>query len=215
MSEETPLWTIEELANRVATALASGYSGSSDNRVRDVPDQRNIRYYTTLGLLDRPTMRGRTALYGVRHLLQIAAIKRLQAARWPLAKIQQALLNLKDQELAEIAQVRVEAAQPAKEEVRARGDFWKEIPATSVSEIATVEPDVRTASPAVRLGGLQGIDLTGDVALLMRPARPLEDEDIQAIRSVAGPLLELLHQRRLLARAEKGNSHDPAAADPV
>ena len=45
-----------------------------------VPDARTIRYYATLGLIDRPeAFRGRTALYGARHLSQLVAIKRLQA----------------------------------------------------------------------------------------------------------------------------------------
>ena len=31
-----------------------GYDGPPNGRVRDVPDRRTIRYYTTIGLLDRP-----------------------------------------------------------------------------------------------------------------------------------------------------------------
>ena len=84
------LWTIDELGSRVALALSVDYDGQASGRVRDVPDRRTIRYYTTLGLIDRPALRGRTALYGRRHLLQLVAIKRLQAqdaARRVLAKI--------------------------------------------------------------------------------------------------------------------------------
>ncbi len=62
------LWTIDELGQQVARALSVGYEGQSNSRVRDVPDRRTIRYYTTLGLIDRATrMCGRTALYGRRH----------------------------------------------------------------------------------------------------------------------------------------------------
>jgi len=207
------LWTIDQLANQVAAVLALDYSGSPDSRVRDVPDLRNIRYYTTLGLLDRPTMRGRTAYYGVRHLLQLAAIKRLQAERWTLARIQQTLLHIKDDELTKIARVQLEAirSQPTPREPASNNrPFWKESPAGCVSEVSNV------ASPGV---ALQGIELTRDVTLLVRTSRSLDDQDIQAIRASAGPLLDLLHRRRLLDRAvlptEKGNSHDPAAADPV
>ena len=75
-----PLWTIDELGAVVALALSVDYAGQANGRVREVPDRRTIRYYTTLGLIDRPArMRGRTALYGRRHLLQLVAIKRLQA----------------------------------------------------------------------------------------------------------------------------------------
>jgi hypothetical protein len=83
---DTALWTLDELGARVALALAVGYDGQANGRVREVPDGRTIRYYTTLGLIDRPAaMRGRTALYGVRHLLQLTAIKRLQARGLSLA----------------------------------------------------------------------------------------------------------------------------------
>ena len=62
-------WTLEGLVAQVARALAIGdYRGAGNRRVQDVPDVRAVRYYTTLGLLDRPFMKGRTAFYGVRHV---------------------------------------------------------------------------------------------------------------------------------------------------
>ena len=76
------LWDLDELCAQVALALAADYAGQASGRVRDVPDGRTIRYYTTLGLVDRPVAvpgKGRTAFYGRRHLLQLVAIKRLQA----------------------------------------------------------------------------------------------------------------------------------------
>src|SRR5271170_3117537 len=98
--EET-LWTIDELGERVAEALADpGYGGVPSGRVRDVPDLRTIRYYTTVGLLDRPAaMRGRTALYGERHLLQLVAIKRLQAQGLTLAAVQERVVGLSNKGL--------------------------------------------------------------------------------------------------------------------
>ena len=61
--QNTANWTIDELSARVALALADRYEGAPNGRVRQVPDLRTIRYYTTLGLIDRPAeMRGRTAL---------------------------------------------------------------------------------------------------------------------------------------------------------
>ena len=60
MNADSPtLWTIHELVERVGRALSGGYQGASSGRIRDVPDLRTTRYYTTLGLLDRPAeMRG-------------------------------------------------------------------------------------------------------------------------------------------------------------
>src|SRR4051794_22667256 len=103
---ETELWTLAELADRVAGALSSGYDGQQNRRVTDVPDTRSIRYYTTLGLLDRPAeMRGRTALYGPRHLWQLVAIKRLQADGHTLAEIQHELAAASDNTLKRLADV--------------------------------------------------------------------------------------------------------------
>ncbi len=101
---EAMLWTIEELGERVAGALSAGYGGVPSGRVRDVPDLRTIRYYTTLGLLDRPAeMRGRTALYGQRHLLQLVAIKRLQARGLSLAAVQERVVGLSNAALRRLA----------------------------------------------------------------------------------------------------------------
>ena len=100
------LWTIQQLSDKVARALAVGYAGTSNGRVRDVPDLRTIRYYTTLGLLDRPAeMRGRTALYGPRHLLQLVAIKKLQARGRSLSQIQQEMTGATDTMLKRLAGV--------------------------------------------------------------------------------------------------------------
>src|ERR671936_2294470 len=100
MDQDHALWTLGDLTDRVAAALAVGYRGQRSGRVRDVPDQRAIRWYTTLGLVDRPAaMRGRTALYGRRHLLQLVAIKRLQAQGNTLAELQRRLVGLTDRAL--------------------------------------------------------------------------------------------------------------------
>jgi DNA-binding transcriptional MerR regulator len=108
---EEPRWTLDELTERVDAALAVGYDGQPSGRVRDVPDRRAIRWYTTIGLIDRPAAhRGRTALYGPRHLLQLVAVKRLQARGLPLVAIQQELAGATDTQLAQVA--RLPAATP-------------------------------------------------------------------------------------------------------
>jgi MerR HTH family regulatory protein len=99
-------WTLDELTERVGAALSVGYDGQPSGRVRDLPDQRAIRWYTTIGLVDRPAaMRGRTAMYGPRHLLQLVAIKRLQAGGRSLVAIQAELAGATDTQLARVAQL--------------------------------------------------------------------------------------------------------------
>jgi len=108
------IWTLDELTERVGAALSVGYDGQPSGRVRDLPDQRAIRWYTTIGLVDRPAAtRGRTAMYGPRHLLQLVAIKRLQAQGLALVAIQAELAGATDAQLARVARVADAAAPPA------------------------------------------------------------------------------------------------------
>src|SRR5260221_5844838 len=106
INDREPTWTIDELSAAAEAALAEGYGGPPNGRVRDVPDRRTIRYYTTLGLIDGPAeMRGRTALYGRRHVLQLVAIKRLQAEGRTLLDIQKQLLGLSASALNRLARL--------------------------------------------------------------------------------------------------------------
>ncbi|MGR6921650.1 MerR family transcriptional regulator [[Actinomadura] parvosata] len=97
-------WTIGELAEHAARALRAGAPAPPNGRVRDVPGERLIRWYTTIGLVDPPlTRRGRIARYGRRHLLQLVAVKRLQAAGRSIAEIQVALAGATDRMLESAA----------------------------------------------------------------------------------------------------------------
>src|SRR5436190_23933512 len=97
---------LDELSDRVAGELAErGLLGAAaDARVSAAPDARTVRYYTTLGLLDRPKIENRQARYGERHLLQLLAIKALQTRDLPLAQIQEALYGRSDDELRQIVE---------------------------------------------------------------------------------------------------------------
>lgn len=93
--------SLEELAEAVQRDLSRrGFlEAQSDGRVSAAPDARTVRYYTTLGLLDRPRIVDRQARYGKRHLLQLLAIKALQGESLPLAQIQEHLYGRSDAEL--------------------------------------------------------------------------------------------------------------------
>jgi DNA-binding transcriptional MerR regulator len=65
---------------------------ASDARVAAVPDARTIRYYQTAGLVSKPLRYdGRQAVYGYRHLIEVVAVKLLQARGLTLAQVQRAL----------------------------------------------------------------------------------------------------------------------------
>jgi DNA-binding transcriptional MerR regulator len=198
---ETPLWTLDELGARVALALAVDYDGQLNGRVRNVPDRRTIRYYTTLGLIDRPAeMRGRTALYGMRHLLQLVAIKRLQTRGLALAEIQTRVIGRTDAALRQLAQLPADFepaghTKPQTPESPRRERFWNAAPA----EVAGSE------KPAA-VEKLIGVPLTDGATLLLHSPRSLDEHDLSALHVAAAPLLKQLTARRLLAGNE-GKSH--------
>lgn len=188
-------WTLDDLASRVVSALAAAdYSGAPNGRVREVPDRRVIRWYTTIGLLDRPAaMRGRTALYGPRHLLQLVAIKRRQAQGRTLAEIQAELVGASDETLREIAGLPDGAEKVAPAAKPAPRNFWAQPPAPPAPPVP--------AGGAGRL--LVGVPLDGGAVLLL-PAAP-DHDDVAALRAAARPLIDLLSARGLLADPREGD----------
>jgi hypothetical protein len=190
---------MDELVERVRLALAAEYPGAPNGRVRDVPDRRAIRWYTTTGLVDRPVgMRGRTALYGPRHLLQLVAVKRRQAQGHSLAAIQAELAGAADADLAIAARVPeellvVDDAPPAADEpVRPR--FWAAAPAAAVA----VPPAPRAVT---QVGGIA----LGGGAILVLPVRPSAG-DLDDLAAAARPLLDLLAARGLLNTDDRSPS---------
>jgi DNA-binding transcriptional MerR regulator len=75
-----------------------------DGRVSPLPDVRTVRYYATLGLLDRPVVQGRDARYTERHVLQLVAVKALQAKGLRLEDVQARLYGRSDRELASLVE---------------------------------------------------------------------------------------------------------------
>ena len=94
MQENTPHFTIEELAEQVTVPV------------------RTIRYYITEGLLPGPEGRGKAASYGEEHLQRLRLIRLLVNQHTPLAEIQQLLHGLS---LAEIHLLLADEEQRAKE----------------------------------------------------------------------------------------------------
>ena len=198
------MWTIDELVERVREALEAEYPGAPNARVRDVPDRRAIRWYTTIGLVDKPLgMRGRSALYGPRHLQQLVAVKRRQAQGQSLAQIQVDFTWLTADALREESRVPErlldDGDAPPADEAPARHRFWAERPAPPVevalplrhggTDPAPAEP------PAVTLRPLTEVSLTGGVRLLV--PHPVSDRDRDAIAEAAAPLIHLLAARGL------------------
>jgi DNA-binding transcriptional MerR regulator len=196
------MWTMDELVARVRLALAAQYPGAPNNRIRDVPDRRSVRWYTTTGLVDRPAaMRGRTALYATRHLLQVVALKRLQAQGRTLAQIQSDLAGATDAELAAVARVPQElladpgpAVTDAAEPGRTR--FWAQPAAAPARDDESHDAHTYDGGTHRAVTPLAGVALPGGV-LLVLPGTP-KPADYPDIAAAAQPLLDLLADRGLL-----------------
>jgi DNA-binding transcriptional MerR regulator len=207
---DSATWTIDRLARLAAAALAAGAPTQPNGRIREVPDVRTIRWYTSIGLLDRPAaMRGRTALYGRSHLAQLVAIKRLQAAGLTVAAVQERLLGADESAVEEIAglpadldevEAQVEAdnrpaaagSKSLSAEPAARSRFWVAPSAPPAArEVArpTTPPTAPDAVPPVH-----GIRLATDVTLLLPPGRVPDAAARAAIAEAAQPLLALLER---------------------
>lgn len=193
------MWTLDELVERVREALAAEYPGAPNGRVRDVPDRRAIRWYTTIGLVDRPLgTRGRTALYGPRHLQQLVAIKRWQAQGRSLSQIQAEFVFLTPRDLTAASRVPehllADDAPETVPDVVLRPRFWADRPALPTDGPATDRPAVETRQ--VDTAPVHGVTLGGGAILLL--PRPVTDTDRADIAAAAAPLMSLLDSRGLI-----------------
>ncbi|MBB4906891.1 helix-turn-helix domain-containing protein [Actinophytocola algeriensis] len=196
MSDE--LYTLEQLSERVADLLAEDYDGQRSGRVRELPNGRTIRWYTTIGLVDRPlATRGRVALYGQRHALQLAAIKKLQANGLALAEVQERLVGASDDELAELAEL-PKVSRPVVDIVYPSAAIQAEVSPSLLAGVAadTAIHAVRNLVPAFRVGDSVTVLLNG-------VTRTLDDAEIEELTAAATPLLDALERLGLTPRKER------------
>jgi DNA-binding transcriptional MerR regulator len=220
--------TLPELVEALPGVLASGYDGARNGRIRDLPDARTVRWYQTLGMVDRPTaFRGRTALYSRHHLLQLAAIKKLQSSGFPLADIQRGFAGRNDADLARsagvtqkdvdqiidrvvLARSKASAARLAtamageqKQPSRRSSEFWKARPGVAATPVAV--------SPTP--GGMQSASL-GDAGMLLWNGRELTAAERTTLTRVAGPLIGFLKSVQSSAAEPQAEGVSRAATSP-
>jgi DNA-binding transcriptional MerR regulator len=189
-------WTLEELTDRMRDVLAktglAEDASKANGQIAEVPNARTVRYYTTVGVLDRPEQRGRVALYGKRHLEQLVAIKRLQAEGKTLADIQRAVVGLDDHALAKLAKLPKETGEAhgpvEKTESRRDRSFWSSAPAAPTTAV----PEAETAT------AVTGVQLENGVTLTFPSARAVDDDDRKALRAALNEVVEVLRARGLL-----------------
>ena len=202
-------WTILELVELAAETLAvtrpdgpESVAARANSRVRDVPNERLIRWYVTVGLVDPPlSRRGRVARYGRRHLLQLVAVKRRQAEGRSLAEIQAELAGATDEALAAVARVPdIAPAPPATPAAPSR--FWVRQPRQPSQPTPATERPGRAESGAAfpPAGLVHGVRLAPGVMLLLEGAdREPGPDDVTQIVNAARPLVRELADRGLCA----------------
>ncbi len=121
-------FSIEQLSEQVnAWCEEHGISPVSGQAGESV-SERNIRYYRTLGLVDAPEGGG----YGEKHLLQLIAIRLLQAQGLPLRRIRELLFGRSIEELREVRRRGLVEAQSARHSTRLAmpvvDECWRVIP---------------------------------------------------------------------------------------
>ncbi|MBB2912765.1 DNA-binding transcriptional MerR regulator [Streptosporangium becharense] len=225
-------WTIGELIEHASAALSS--TTRPNGRVRDVPNERLIRWYSTIGLLDPPlARRGRVALYGRRHLLQLVAVKRRQADGRTIAEIQAELTGATDRALESIADLpapttpdgaddgdggdgivsppgpasTTPAPAPAASPSAAgapRARFWAASPAVPDPVASTGPHPAGTAPRAAPAALVHGVRLAPGVTLVLDGAgHAPSSDDLAEIAVASEALLKLLRDRGLTSSKGK------------
>lgn len=148
-------FSLAELAGAVNEwCLKSGLK-PANGQVGESLTERNIRFYRTAGIVDGPRTGGGRG-YDERHLLQLTAIRILQAQGIPLRRIRELIYG---RSLAELR------------EIRDRGR----------SEAARTTPPNLAFAPGE---SWQLLAITGEIALLHRPTRTVSPSQLQRIREI-------------------------------
>jgi DNA-binding transcriptional MerR regulator len=89
-----------ELAKAVETLLRALGAKQERGTVSEIPDERTIRFYQSEGLIDPPISKaGSASVFTFKHLLQLVAIKLLQAQDVPIKKLRFVIAGKSEPEL--------------------------------------------------------------------------------------------------------------------
>lgn len=141
----------------LANGLLPRLTAASDGRVATAFDARGVRYYQSIGVVQKPLRyEGRAAIYGYTHVLQLICAKALQGKGLKLAQVQRALAG------ASLAQLESAAAE-------ALGEPAPAAPAPAYRTVITAElaPGV-----TVTLDPAHVADVDALLARLARAAAP-------------------------------------------
>jgi DNA-binding transcriptional MerR regulator len=95
-----------ELADEAARLLDQFVPRQDRGSVSEVPDERMVRYYSSEGLIASPEgKQGSAAVYGYAHLLQLLAVKKLQADHLSIKNIRELVEGKAERDLEQILNI--------------------------------------------------------------------------------------------------------------
>lgn len=159
-------YSLDELSQEVTRELEKRnlLGAAADHRVSAAPDARTIRYYTTLGLLERPLVQGRQARYGTHHLLQLLAVKALQSQGLALGDIQARLYGRDDTELQEVLESVSPPSRAAPAQARAgegslspSARHWREVTIEPGLKLMVEDTWAPTLAPSARTDHIRAV----------------------------------------------------------
>ncbi len=185
-----------------------------------MPNERLVRWYVTVGLVDPPlSRRGRVARYGRRHLLQLVAVKRRQAEGRSLAEIQAELAGATDEALAAVARVpdTKPALQPAPAVLAAApARFWTRLAAPR-DPAAAEEPGER--NPAAEEPGERNLTPeepgAGDLAAAVGAGRALSAAYVDPADRGRGRLVHGVRLASGVTLLLEGAAREPGPDDVI
>ncbi len=135
-----------ELANEAANLTGRLVPRQERGSVNEVPDERMVRYYSTEGLIAPPEgKQGTSAVYGYLHLLQLLAVKRLQADHLSIKTIKELVEGKSVTELERLVGIG-SAGEAVMESVNPAMEYLESLVRSSRPEA----PEARAQTPAAR-----------------------------------------------------------------
>src|SRR5688572_29549035 len=128
--------------------------------VTSLPDERTIRYYLSEGLIQSPGERqGTASVFSYLNLLQLVAVKKLQAEHLPIRKIRELVADKSEQELETLLGFGGTTGKKSGESEAKR--YLESLLAPSMSESSPLSPR-RTVTPRAKPTGGRGDGETGE-----------------------------------------------------
>jgi DNA-binding transcriptional MerR regulator len=222
-------WRIDQLTEIVAEAVQTvGADTVASARIQPVPDLRAIRYYTHIGILDRPSeLVGRTAYYERRHVHQMVAIKQLQSQGLTLREVQEQLLGASNTQLARISKIAAtfwtdripsllkkaglsDTSKPLKKSKTRSDDFWSQTPSPPKTPLGIPPNDtsLRNQSQGPRVQQNLRIEIAPGVTLLLDNVDPSQIDLSKSgrLREAMDMFLKQLQESKLVPTSQKESS---------